>query len=155
MASIAIPDWLNLAFDLVMLVALGGLWAMWWKTSRKQRAIEGLLAEAAQEIDRASLSLNEALLHIERIKREAIAAPKAKPAARRTPEPEPEWVEPEPVAPPMAPPKPKPETAQNSQITQLLRMHREGQSEEAIASALSLPTAQVRLLLKLHGAARK
>jgi hypothetical protein len=143
MASIAIPDWLNLAFDLVMLVALGGLWALGWKTSRKQRAIEGLLAEAAQEIDRASLSLNEALLHIERIKREQVTAPKPKPAPRRT-------------ATPRAPePEPKPEKPQNSQVTQLLRMHREGQSEEAIANALSLPSAQVRLLLKLHGATRK
>ena len=146
MASIAIPDWLNLAFDLVMLVALGGLWAMWWKTSHKQRAIEGLLAEAAQEIDRASRSLNEALMHIERIKREQVVAPKPKPSPR-------------PAAAPAAPrppePQPKPETSQNSQITQLLRMHREGQSEEAIASTLSLPTAQVRLLLKLHGATRK
>lgn len=152
MASIAIPDWLNLGFDLVMLVALGGLWAMWWKTSRKQRAIEGLLAEAAQEIDRASLSLNEALLHIERIKREQAEAPKPKAASRRKSVPaEPdEPVEPEPPAP-----KPKPASAQNSQVTQLLRMHREGLSEEEIATALSLPTAQVRLLLKLHGATRK
>ena len=152
MASIAIPDGLNLAFDLVMLVALGGLWAMWWKTSRKQRAIEGLLAEAAQEIDRASLSLNEALLHIERIKREQAAdarskpvpRPEAAPAAPRAPEPEPK---------PEASPNTQP--PQNSQTTQLLRMHREGQGEAEIASALSLPTAQVRLLLKLHGATRK
>jgi cytoskeletal protein RodZ len=134
---------LNLAFDLVILVALGGLWSLWWKTSRKQRAIEGLLAEAAQEIDRASLSLNEALLHIERIKREQATAPKPKPAPRRA------------AAPRTPEPEAKPETPQNSQVTQLLRMHREGQSEEAIASALALPSAQVKLLLKLHGATRK
>ncbi len=152
MASIAIPDGLNLAFDLVMLVALGGLWAMWWKTSRKQRAIEGLLAEAAQEIDRASLSLNEALLHIERIKREQATDAKPRPAPR------PEAAPAAPIAPE---PEPKPEAyqnaqnGQNSQTTQLLRMHREGQSEAEIASALSLPSAQVRLLLKLHGATRK
>lgn len=144
-----LPDGLNLAFDLVMLVALGGLWVLWWKTSRKQRAIEGLLAEAAQEIDRASLSLNEALLHIERIKREQAAAPGPEPAPRPTATPE------RPAAPRMPEPEPRPEPPQNSQVTQLLRMQREGQSEEEIAHALSLPTAQVRLLLKLHGATRK
>jgi DNA-directed RNA polymerase specialized sigma24 family protein len=139
MASIAIPEWVNLAFDLVILAALGGLWILWWRTSRKQRAIEGLLAEAAQQIDRASLSLNEALQHIERIKQAESPAPR-----RRAARLEAEMPAPRQTAEPQSP-----------QIAQLLRMHREGRSAEDIAEALKLPSAQVRLLLKLHGTTRK
>jgi len=143
MELIATPERLNLAFDLVILLALAGLWGLWWRTSRKQRAIEGLLVEAAQEIDSASLSLNEAMQHIERFKQSESRAPAPKPRAARH-DSDAQMSSAEPAATPLGP-----------QITQLLRMHREGQSEEMIANALGLPSAQVKLLVKLHGSARK
>lgn len=140
---IATPERLNLAFDLVILLALAGLWSLWWRTGRKQRAIEGLLVETAQEIDRASLSLYEAMQHIERLKQSESRASAPK---RRQPrhDSDDQMSSAKPAATPLGP-----------QITQLLRMHREGQSEEAIANALGLPSAQVKLLIKLHGGARK
>lgn len=140
METIAIPEWINLIFDLVIMLALGGLWVLWWRTNHKQRAIESLLAEAAREIDRATLSLNEALEHIERIKRAPAPAPKHR-ESQSSPE--------------KRPMSKQTEAPQTSQITQLLRMHREGQSEDRIANDLGLPSAQVKLLLKLHGARQK
>lgn len=144
MDLIATPERLNLAFDLVILLALAGLWSLWWRTSRKQRAIEGLLVEAAQEIDRASFSLNEAMQHIERLKQSESRAPAPK---RRTPRHD--------SNDRVSSAKPAATTPLGPQITQLLRMHREGQSEEMIANTLGLPSAQVKLLVKLHGSARK
>ena len=55
------------------------------------------------------------------------------------------------LPPQSLPPQPLP--PQNStQATMILRMQREGESEESIADRLDIPLAQVKLMLKLHAA---
>lgn len=131
--SIAMPDWLGMLFDAFLLVAVIGLWLLWWQTSRKQRAIETLLAQASNELATASESIKQALLHVQRLKqdmpRQTTAEREDKPVTARTLE-----------------------GLKAGQITRLLRMQREGKSVEAIAQELALPKAQVKLLLKLHNA---
>jgi hypothetical protein len=134
------PEWAKIAFDAIMLVAVMGMWLLWWRISRKQRVVETMLLEAAQELEVATSRLDEALEYIQRLK-QAVAASQTEPHASKTP---PEEKRPAEEASRHEPP--------SGQITQMLRMRREGKDIDAIAEILNLPKAQVKLLLKLHAA---
>lgn len=135
------PEWVKTAFDIVMLVAIMGMWLLWWRISRKQRAVETMLLEAAQELEVATSRLDEALEYIRRLKQAMIAAPQAEQYESKVS---------------LEEKRPTEETSRyeppSGQITQMLRMRREGKDIDAIAESLNLPKAQVKLLLKLHAA---
>lgn len=134
------PEWINTVFDVVMLLAVMGMWLLWWRTSRKQRMIETMLLEAAKELETATARLGESFESIRRLKREIDASQ----AVSRE-----EALEPPKKVSTEAKSEQK---SASGQITQMLRMRREGKDIDAIAESLNLPKAQVKLLLRLHAA---
>ncbi|HKJ83555.1 MAG TPA: hypothetical protein VJ961_06010 [Mariprofundaceae bacterium] len=139
-------DWINLLFDVVMLLAVSGMWLLWWRTSRKQRMIETMLLEASHELEVATSRLGESLEYIRRLKQEsAVARPEPRGLDERV-------LVKRSIAPEAEYKQAKKESPPSGHITQMLRMRREGKEIDAIAEALNLPKAQVKLLLKLHAA---
>ncbi|MDQ6957875.1 MAG: hypothetical protein Q9M24_02050 [Mariprofundaceae bacterium] len=127
-------------FNLLIVTAIGGLWIMWARASRRQKRVEALLIATSEQLDEASRHLEEAMSHIQRIQRRESHTPDI-----------PRPVSPEPKTTPLsikqsrATPPPK-----NSPITSVLRMHREGYSPEDIAAGQDIELAKVKLMLKLH-----
>ncbi len=143
-------EWLGLIIDVTLLVGLFCLWLIWYRNSKRQMKMEQLLIGTAQQLEEASMHLSLATNAIEQLKQQEQTST-AKPA--------------EPVkqkrAEYQAPAKAEELTQQHylppqnsTQATMILRMQREGESEEAIADRLDIPLAQVKLMLKLHAASK-
>lgn len=130
---LANPEIMNLLFDGVLIVAIGGLWLQWMNVSRRQQQLQTLFVETTRQLDEASSNLESAMQCIERLKK---APPQTETLHREKALPQ------------------KPTGSMDSQATRILRMWREGEDEAAIAEKLDIPLAQVRLMLKLHAPAR-
>lgn len=134
---------IGLLIDIAVIAGLFVLWLTWYKNGNRQKKLEHLLAETAQQLEEASLHLNQATQVIEQLKdREAqnetvsAAEPVNLKSVQNIPEP--------PVQASQLPPE------SSTQATMVLRMHREGENAESIADRLNIPLAQVKLLLKLY-----
>lgn len=126
-----LTNWLELAIDAALIVAVLLLWLSWYRNGQRQKQLEQLLKETAAQLQEATAHLSTASSVIEQIKRN----PEPTPMKRA------------------APPDTQDSAPRNSsQATMILRMHREGESAATIADRLDLPLAQVKLLLKLHTA---
>ncbi len=142
-------EWLSLIIDIALLIGVFCLWFIWYRNGKRQQHMEQLLMETAQQLEEASMHLSIATSAIEQIKQQENSPPQT----TRSPEP----IRPKRAAPvismerssaPTVPPE------NSTQATMILRMQREGESEEAIADRLDLPLAQVKLMLKLHTASK-
>jgi len=148
--TLFMSEWLGLILDVALLVGLFCLWLIWYRNGKRQMQMETLLIGTAQQLEEASMHLSLASKAIEQLKEQekALAAKpaepvKQKPAEYKTPA-KTEYPTQQQYIPP-----------QNStQATMILRMQREGESEESIADRLDIPLAQVKLLLKLHAASK-
>jgi len=145
---------LNLILDLVLIAAVIALAIIWLRNGARQRKLEAMLAGTAAQLTEASRLLEQASRQLQEARDEQTAATN----------------EPAPAASPVQPPRITPQAAarkayaaraasgngntQAERTTLVLRLHREGASAEAIAQKLDIPLAQVRLLLKLQGAAQ-
>jgi len=127
-------------FNMLMVIAIGGLWMMWGRGARRQKQIETLLIATSEQLDEASRHLEEAMAHIQDVRtRENHAAnhpPAAKPKVKASPSS---------IKLPKEARAPK-----NSPVTSVLRMRREGYSPEDIAANQDIELAKVKLMLKLH-----
>ncbi len=119
----------------LMLIAIIGLWVLWFRNAKRQRYLQHMLAETSRQLRAASGHLEEAMQAIRELKRVEESSQAGVVSRRSVPLQE-----------------MHPSTGNNATVTQVLRMQREGHDVEEIASKLKTPPAQVRLLLKLHAA---
>jgi len=113
----------------IMLIAIAGLWFMWWRNAKRQRLVESMLADSARQLQEATLHLQQAMQLIN--KSTDSARPRPKETRSRTAE--------------------KDDVAKkDARIEDMLSMQRDGRPVEDIARTLGLPLSQVRLMLKLH-----
>jgi len=156
-------EWLGLIIDVTLIIGVFCLWFIWYRNGKRQQKLEQLLLDTAQQLEEATMHLSLATSAIEQVQQQAKSAQAPVPSqfSNQAPaqavmqEPAPRM----PITPPPAqgvsaqrlPPQNLP--PQNStQATMILRMQREGESEESIADRLDIPLAQVKLMLKLHAA---
>jgi len=138
-------DWLGLVIDISLMLGFFFLWLSWHRNGNRQRQLEQLLLETANQLEEATQHLSLATQAIEQLKQQEQTSP-------------PNPVEPphSTISTPATPVNPTPTAPippQNStQATMILRMQREGESPETIADRLDLPLAQIKLMLKLHAA---
>jgi len=150
---------LSMLLDGLLILIMLGLWWLWWQQSQHRKKIETNLSDAASQLQQATLMLDEALHHIERLQQHEIAAePKATPVTSNAPAKtvnkkkqayaysgdkdaySPTGKKTGHVSVPQ----------ESSQAAQILRMQREGETAEQIAKNLNMPLAQVKLMLMLH-----
>lgn len=158
-------DMLNMALDALMIAAIGGLWLMWARASRRQRQVESLLLGASEQLDATLAHLERAMEHIRRIEAANLGQGdgKASPEAENKPAGRGSRVTPirsqarEPAMPPSMPEMDADDagmtpvtTASAAPLTRVLRLHREGFAAEEIARREDIALAKVRLMLKLH-----
>lgn len=116
--------------DGLIIVAVIGLWFAWWGNAKRQKRIEQLLKESARQLLEASDHLESALRHISNARKPSTDNAGTQLAERMVHQ--------------------EPFEMENAQIARILRMEREGKSEEEIANELNVPLGQVRLAIKIH-----
>ena len=128
-----IPAHLPMLLDGMMVVAIAGLWIVWWRNAKRQRHIEFMLADSTRQLQEASHHLRQAMAYINNTSKKKAAS------NQRTTDyhNEEKTLATIPVR-------------GDTRVTQMLRMQREGMQAEDIANKLGLPLSQVRLALKLH-----
>lgn len=152
-------DVFNLAVDALMVMAITGLWVMWFQQSAQRRKVEKMLKAAAEDLKAAtelldqvmhSLDTNESKANNPRdMPAEALQQHKAKQDKvdiRRKPVAK-QAVGAKAATPTTQPDKQKAKTVDTAKI---MRLSREGLSEQSIADQLKVPVAQVRLILLLQ-----
>ena len=142
-------EWLSLIIDIALLIGVFCLWFIWYRNGKRQQHMEQLLMDTAQQLEEASMHLSIATSAIEQIKKQENSPPQV----RKSPEP----IRPKRAASVVSMERPSAQSVppeNSTQATMILRMQREGESEEAIADRLNLPLAQVKLMLKLHTASK-
>jgi len=115
--------------DGVMLLAIAGLWFMWWRNARRQHMLESMLIGSAKQLNEASVHLRQVMEHIRQLTDRT--APRQHKDGNK-------------------------DMGQVSSSTEediharILGMHQEGKAAENIAKKLGVPLGEVRLVLKLH-----
>ncbi len=145
-------EMLPILLDAVLILAVIGLWVLWWGQIKQRQKIEGMLTEASTQLQEATLMLNQALVQIQDLQsrdrpEDAVSARSSKatePVAEEQPGQKIEekvqaGVESQSHA-----------SANISQVAQMLRLQREGETPEKIARKLDLPLAQIKLMLMLQ-----
>jgi len=163
-------DAFSMLLDSLLLLVMAALWWLWWQQGRQRQQVENKLAEAAAQLQEATNMLDEALQHIENMQAyeatEGVAMPdeagmeddmendvqlsfSAQSLAMSE-----SYKKADAASSVKQTKSAKPQTAKNipqsSQLTQILRMQREGESVENIANELDIPLAQVKLMLMLQ-----
>ena len=141
-------EWLGLVLDVALLGGVFCLWVLWYRNGKRQMQMEQLLIGTAQQLEEASMHLALATTAIEQLKQQENSTDikRAEPDQHM------------PVAPKVKSNDGDQETyvppQGSTQATMILRMQREGESEEAIADRLDIPLAQVKLMLKIHATSK-
>jgi len=128
-SAVLLTHYLPMLLNGIMLVAITGLWFMWWRNAKRQRMVESMLADSARQLREATLHLQQAMELIDK------SSGRTKPRQHKT---SPSHVQNAPAA------------QEDTQITHMLNMQREGKPVEDISRTLGLPLNQVKLMLKLH-----
>jgi len=115
--------------DGTMLVAVAGLWLMWWLNAKRQRRVESMLADSTKQLHEASQHLQQAMELIEK------STNNTKPRQQKIGSERAQHISAD---------------QEETQITQMLNMQDEGKPVEHISRAVGLPLSQVKLMLKLH-----
>ncbi|MDX8388691.1 MAG: hypothetical protein R8M46_09215 [Ghiorsea sp.] len=156
-------DIFNVALDALMVVAITGLWVMWFQQTAQRKKVEKMLLEASDELQAATKLLDQVM--------ETIAVQKV---VHSSP---PKQHDISPVSPQESLKKPELNANQVGQkeyptlededsiekesdiskplsnaaySAQIMRLSREGMSAEAISDELGVPAAQVRLMQLLQ-----
>ena len=127
--AVLLSHYLPMLLDGVMLIAVTGLWLMWWRNAKRQRLVESMLADSVRQLHEASHHLQQAMELINK-STTSTKTPSHKASNRHV--------------------KKTPDVREDTQVAQMLNMQREGKPVENIATKLGLPPSQVRLMLKLH-----
>jgi len=170
MESILNSDMLNMIFDGVLVIAIIGLWVMWYQQAGQRKKVEGLLLEASRDLQAATTLLNQVMTEMPKLKETfqagAVREAAQKSQAKHQPIPQP--------TPDKHAVKAVQKAAHKDQVSiskrvdklkkvsskkgiqdsnfaaQIMRLNREGLSMNGIAKHLGLPVAQVRLMLLLQ-----
>jgi len=135
---------ITLLFNMLMVIAIGGLWMMWARGTRRQKQIETLLIATSEQLDEASRHLEEAMTHIQDV--QAHENTRENHTVTHTSMAKPEIkIEPSSIKSPQ-----NARPLKSSPVTSVLRMHREGYSAEDIAANQDIELAKVKLMLKLN-----
>jgi len=154
----------SMLFDGLLIVLMAGMWFLWYQQNTHRKRIESKLFEAAAQLQESTQLLEYALEKIEEIsqqdhlgKQVDIGVDKihvqlsdagrklAKSETRQRMQTVSQQNTPKQVTAKQQVSAPK-----QSQVTQILRMKREGASADKIASTLDIPQAQVKLMLMLQ-----
>ncbi len=125
----------NVILNALLLLAIVGLWTMWWRNLRHQRHVELLLSKSIQQLEDASNQLEQTMVHIR--KSQNMNADAFHPSSGHT-----SGIS----------------TGKSTRsdgdplIHRMLQMQGKGESIEEIAVKLNLPLEQIRLMLKLRTA---
>jgi len=143
---------IGMIFDAVLVASVIGLWALWWQQVKQREKIEFALVEASTQLQEATLMLNQALIQIQALQSssgsEDGSGKEHNSENRDTPM---EEMNEKGEAQFPAGREEKSESAANiSQVAQMLRLQREGESPEKIAEKLNMPLAQIKLMLMLQ-----
>ncbi|MDX8407214.1 MAG: hypothetical protein R8L58_02395, partial [Mariprofundaceae bacterium] len=127
------------------------------RNARRQRRLEVLLSETAEQLEEATRHLDEASRQMAAARKSECTPAPAAARVRKQPAPaNPKRHTPAAAArrayQPQASAPATGSTDQAARTSMILRMQREGESPASIADKLDLPLAQVRLLLKLQAA---
>lgn len=152
---------LNMLLNIMMIVALLGLWVVWIGQARQRQRVEKLLMQAAHELEESSRLLDAVMLKFPEIKAEITKIKSsADSQARLVPAPATEHEmlmqqrdgsEMFGQHQPALASKKQPTAERGMNISaQIQRLHREGADEQKIADTLAMPIAQVRLMLLLQ-----
>jgi len=125
----------SMVFDILVIIAIAGLWITWWRNLNRLHNTELLLASSIRQLEEASTQLKQSMEHIRALERKKYAGEEKLPESLSG----------------------KFHSADESAsaetvFTQTLCLHRGGMSDEDIAKNLGIPITQVRLILKMHAA---
>jgi len=143
-------DWLGLCIDFALMIGILMLWLTWHRNGKRQQRLEQLLAATAAQLDEATRHLAEATQSIQQLKsRQGQDTQRQDTAEKITHEKRKQ----RPAATmPVNNDSLRPPSRNSTEVSMILRMHREGETAETIAERLDMPLAQVKLTLKLHAA---
>jgi len=145
-------------FDMLIIIAIGGLWLMWARNLSRQKNVEIMLSTTSNQLEEASRHLESALKEIQQLQQSNSSSPlKTDKNASDLPA---DYSEIEKTAAQFTEHNVgKPDTVtittaapadSNSEVQKILRMHGLGKPAEHIATQLDLPLARVKLLLHLN-----
>ncbi|WP_038248901.1 DUF6115 domain-containing protein [Ghiorsea bivora] len=153
-------DVFNLALDALMIMAITGLWVMWFQQSAQRKKVESMLKDASEDLKAATQLLDQVMqsLDAQGSKPKNTAQTPAEILQQRQMKKDKVQVRKSPVVKKEGQPKaeqmmvdmgqkPKGKTVDTAQI---MRFSREGLDEQSIADQLKVPVAQVRLILLLQ-----
>jgi len=150
-------DVFNLALDALMVMAITGLWVLWFQQSAQRKKVEKMLRDASVDLKAATELLDQVMRNLDMQRQSEQVRVKHPAEARQQHQP----IQDNEVAQSAAaktPVKPKKVAAsqglksKNNAVdtAKIMRLHREGLDEQSIADQMKLPIAQVRLILLLQ-----
>jgi len=143
---------ITMIFDGVLVASVIGLWVLWWKQMRQKVKIEQALMEASTQLQEATLMLNQALIQIQDLQSDAaLDQVSFKTTDAENEDASVQEEREQRVSRSSLDRDEQYESSANiSQVAQMLRLQREGETPEKIAEKLNMPLAQIKLMLMLQ-----
>ncbi len=144
---------LGMVWDILMVLAIAGLWVSWFFQAAQRKKVEHMLHDAAEDLKAATVLGDKVMRQLAaegKDENQPNAGIPADQVAKRQAQDRVNL-----RASDTSPDKPSSSQDKKSKkaamhATTVMRLHREGMGEEAIAAELGLPVAQVRLMLLLQ-----
>ncbi len=153
-------DVFNLALDALMVMAITGLWVMWFQQSAQRKKVERMLKDASEDLKAATQLLDQVMhsLDMKESTEKASMKSTAEILQQRQVKQDKVQVQHPPTAKEVVQTKEEKTTVEDVHkqkgktvdTAKIMRLSREGLGEQAIADQLKVPVAQVRLILLLQ-----
>lgn len=149
-------DRLSLVFDVVLVASIFVLWGLWFQQSKQRKNVEHMLLQAAKDLQAATTLLDQVMVQLPKQQLEGLAQAKkvdSAPVKSSLTAREQAYIQRN--IQQLQTPKLKQKIAKKPKqedniAAKIMRLHREGLDIKGIAKRLSLPIAQVRLMLLLQ-----
>ena len=158
-------DILSIALDALLVVAIAGLWMVWFQQAGQRKNVENMLKQASEELQQATQLLDHVMNTMAQQKESSVAEAVLDAKVKMEQKTEAEKQEPEKKGAADIDEQDEFKLEKNAKVSfthpqhresdtnysaQVMRLNREGLSAEAISEKLSVPIAQVKLLLLLQ-----
>ena len=153
-------DVFNLALDALMVMAIAGLWVMWFQQSAQRKKVERMLKDASEDLKAATQLLDQVMHSLDMKESTEKASMKSTAEILQQRQAKQDKVQVRHPSAVKAVEQPKKEKIAIKEAQKLkgkpvdtakiMRLSREGLGEQAIADQLKVPVAQVRLILLLQ-----
>ena len=153
-------DVFNLALDALMVMAIAGLWVMWFQQSAQRKKVERMLKDASEDLKDATQLLDQVMhsLDMKESTEKASMKSTAEILQQRQAKQDKVQVRHSTTAKEVVQTKEEKTTVEDVykqkgktvDTAKIMRLSREGLGEQAIADQLKVPVAQVRLILLLQ-----